>query len=104
MIADMEADKKLNPIVTEMFIMRGRKLNISDAFISQSYFKMPKDIRSNAKHYFIIKISKKREIQQIAFNDSSVIDFKHFTKLYKDYTKEPPKVLMNDATYHQENR
>ena len=36
-ISDMLSNKKLNPIVTELFI-RGRKLNIYIAFITQSYF------------------------------------------------------------------
>ena len=47
MIADMINSKKLNPVVTELFI-RGRKLNISIAFITQSYFKVPKDVRLNS--------------------------------------------------------
>ena len=54
----MESNKKLSPIVTELFL-RGRKLNISLVFISQSYFKVPKTIRLNATHYFIIKIPNK---------------------------------------------
>ena len=55
MIADMKANKKLNPIVIELFL-RGRKLNISLAFISQSYLKLPKTIlRLNTTHCFIIK-------------------------------------------------
>ena len=58
MVADMESNKKLSPIVTELFL-RGRKLNISLVFISQSYFKVPKTIRLNATHYFIIKIPNK---------------------------------------------
>ena len=49
MIADMIDNKKLNSIVTELFI-RGRKLNISLIFITQSYFKVPKDIRNNSTH------------------------------------------------------
>ena len=49
MIADMIQNKKLNSIVTELFI-RGRKLNISLVFITQSYFKVPKDIRPNTTH------------------------------------------------------
>ena len=49
-------NKKLNPIVTELFI-RGRKLNISLVFITQSYFALPKKIRLNATHYFIYFIS-----------------------------------------------
>ena len=60
MIADMESNKNLIPKVTELFL-RGRKLNISLVFISQSYFKMPKTIRLNATH-FIMKISYKREL------------------------------------------
>ena len=44
MIADMINNRKLNPIVTELLI-RGRKLNIFIAFITQSYFKVPKDVR-----------------------------------------------------------
>ena len=50
MIADMINNKKLNPIVTELFI-RGRKLNISIFFITQSYFKVPKDVRLNSTHF-----------------------------------------------------
>ena len=49
-IADMINNKRLNPIVTELFI-RGRKLNISIVFIMQSYFKMPKDVRLNSTHF-----------------------------------------------------
>ena len=67
MIADMINNKKLNSIVTELFI-RGRKLNISLVFITQSYFKVPKDARLNTTHIFITKISNKRELQQIALN------------------------------------
>ena len=73
-IADMINNKKLNPIVTELFI-RGRKLNISMAFITQSYFKVPKDVRLNSRYFFIMKIPSKRELQQIALNHSSDIDF-----------------------------
>ena len=62
MIADMEANIKLSSIVTKLFLS-GRKLNISFAFISQSYFKVPKTIRLNALYYFIMKISSKRELQ-----------------------------------------
>ena len=65
MIADMINNKIINPVVRELFI-RGRKLNISIAFITQSYFKVPKDVRLNSTHFFIIKIPNKRELQQIA--------------------------------------
>ena len=97
MIADMINNKKLNPIVTELFI-RGRKLNISIVVITQSYFKVPKDLRLNSTHFFIMKIPNKRELQHIALNHSSDIDFKDFMKLFKKYTAEPYSFLVNDAT------
>ena len=81
-------NKKLNPIVTELLI-RGRKRNITIVFITQSYFKVPKDVRLNSTHFFIMKILNKRELQQIALNHSSDIDFKDFMKIYKECTKEP---------------
>ena len=59
--------KKLSLDVAELFLRR-IKLNISLVFISQSYFKVPKTIRLNAPHYFIMKISNKRELQQ--FNEA----------------------------------
>ena len=77
MIADMINNKKLNLIVTKLFIRR-RKLNISLVFIMQSYFKVPKDVRLNTTHFFFMKILNKREIQQIALNHSS-----HFARIYK---------------------
>ena len=80
MIADMINNIKLNPIVTELFI-RGRKLNISIVFITQSYFKVPKDVRLSSTHFFIMKIPNKRELQQIALNHSSDIDFKDFMNI-----------------------
>ena len=52
MIADMIHNKKLNSIVTELFI-RGRKLNISLVFVTQSYFKVPKDVRLNTSHFLL---------------------------------------------------
>ena len=55
MIADMLSNKKLNSIVTELFI-RGRKLNISFVFIDQSYFAVPKNIKLNSTNYVIMKI------------------------------------------------
>ena len=72
-IADMIDNKKLNPAVAEQFI-RGRKLSILIAFITQSYFKMPKDVRLNSTYFFIMKIPNKRELQQIASNHLSNID------------------------------
>ena len=59
MIADMLNNKKYNPVVTELFI-RGRKLKISLVLITHSYFTVPKNIRLNSTHYFIMKIPKKQ--------------------------------------------
>ena len=54
MIVDMLGNKRLDAIVTELFI-RDRKLNISLVFITQCYFAVPKNIRLNYTHYFIMK-------------------------------------------------
>ena len=62
MIADMEGNKKLIYIVDEFFL-RGRKLNISLVFISRYYFRVPKTIRLNTTHYFIMKIPNKSELK-----------------------------------------
>ena len=66
-IDDMLNNKKLNPIVTEIFI-RGRKLNIFLVFIIQSYSSVPKNVRLNSKHCFIMKIQNKQQLQQTAFH------------------------------------
>ena len=69
MTADMINKKNLNSIVPELFI-RGKKLNISLVFITLSNFKIPKDVRLNCTHFFIMKIPNKRELQQITLNHS----------------------------------
>ena len=63
MIADMESNKKLSPIVAELFL-RQRKLNISLVFISQSYFKVPKILRLNATHYFVMNFLTKENFNK----------------------------------------
>ena len=88
MISDMINKKKLNPVVTELFI-RGRKLNISLVYITQTNFKVPKDARLNSTHFFIMEISNKRELQQIALNH-----FRDFIKIYKT-------LLQNHILYHK---
>ena len=72
--------KKLIPVVTELFISGG-KLNISVVFITQSYFKVPKEVRLNTTHFFIMKIVNRRELAQISINHLSDIDFKDFMKI-----------------------
>ena len=93
MIADMINSEKINSIVTELFIT-GRKLNISFVFITQSYFKVPKDIRLNCIHVLIMKIPNKW-VQQIAQNHSSGLNSKDFIKIYKKCTAEPYSSLVN---------
>ena len=96
-IADMTNNKKLNPIVTELFI-GGKKLNVSVLFITQSYFKVPKDVRLNSTHFFNMKIPNKRELHQTALNHSSDIEFKDFIRIYNKCTAEPYSFLVNDIT------
>ena len=96
-IADMINNQKLNSLITELFI-RGRKLNISLVFITQSYFKVPKDVRLNSTHFFIMKIPNKRELRQIALNHSLDISTKDFININKKYTAKPYSFLVNDAT------
>ena len=91
-----------NQIVTELFI-RGRKLNISLVFITQSYFAVPKNNKLNSTHYFIMKIPNKRELQQIAFNHSSDIDLKNFMNLYKKCTAKAFSFLVIDARPASDN-
>ena len=103
MIADMLSNKKCNPIVTELFI-RERKLNISLAFITQTYFAVPKNIRLNSTHYFIIKIPNKQELQQIAFNHSSDVDFRVTLGIFtKKCTAKPYSFLVIDCNYASDN-
>ena len=102
MITDMINNKKLNSVVTELFI-RGRKVNISIVFITQSYFEVLKDVILNSTHFFIMKIPYKREFQQIALNYSSDIDFKDFITIYKKSTAEPYSFLVNDTTLLSDN-
>ena len=97
MIADMVNSKKLNSVVTELFI-RGRKQNVSLVFITQSYFKVLKDVRLNTTHFFIMKIPNKRELQQIAINHSSDINIKDCINIYKICMSTPYLFLLNDTT------
>ena len=95
LIADTLSNKKLNPIVTELLI-RGRKLNISVVFLTQSYF--AKNIRLNSTHYLVIEIPNKGKLQHIAFYHSSDIDFKNLMNLYKKCTAKLYYFSVIDAT------
>ena len=96
MIADIMTNKKFQAIIKELFI-RCRKLNISLVFITQSYFSVPKDVRLNSTHYLIMKISNRKELQNIAINHSADIAYKDFLKIYRECTK---KTLFFDNCYY----
>ena len=74
MVADMIRKKRLKPAVTKLFIRDG-KLKISLVFITQSHFIVPKNLRLNFTHYFIMNIPDLCELQQISFNYSSIFAF-----------------------------
>ena len=95
-------NKKLNPVVTVLFI-RGKQLNISTVFMSQSFFKVSKEVRLNTTHFFIMKIPNKRELQQIALNHSSDIKCKDFIKIYKKCNAESYSFLVIDTTLPSNN-
>ena len=97
MIADIMTNKKFHSIIKELFI-RCRKLNISLALVTQSYFSVPKDVRLNSTHYLLMKINNRKESQNIALNHSEDIDYKDFIKIYREFTKEPNNFLTIDTT------
>ena len=96
MIADIMTNKKCQAIITDLFI-RWRKLDISLAFIMQSYFSAPKDVRLNSTH-LVMKINNKRELRNISINHSADIDYKDFVRISTECTKESFNLLTIDAT------
>ena len=78
-------------------------MNISISFITQSYFKVPRNVRLNTTDFFIMKILNKRELHQIAINQSSDIDFKDFMKIYKKRIAEKYYFLVNDTILPPDN-
>ena len=85
MIADIMTNKKIQSIIKELFI-RGRKPNISLVFITQ-----------------IMKINSRKELQNIAINHSTDIDYKEFFRSYRECTKEPSILLTIDTTLSSSN-
>ena len=103
MTANMVSNRKFNPIVTELFI-RGRKLNISLLFTTQSYFAVAKNIRLNSTYYSIMKIPNKRQLQQIAFNHPSDIDFQEcWLWIFTKNALQNHLFLVIDATITSDN-
>ena len=89
--ADILSNKKLNS-----------KLNIYLVFITQSYFKEPKDLRLNTAQFFILKIPSKRELLQTAYNHSSDIEFRDFMNRYSILllgTVKRYSFLVTDVTF-----
>ena len=96
MIADIMRSEKFKAIVKELFI-RCRKLNISIAFITQSYFRTPKDARLNSTHYILMKMGNKKELKSIAEENSGHLEFKDFLKIYNYCTKDPYSFMIVDT-------
>ena len=102
MIVDIMTNKKFQALIKELFI-RCRKLNISLVFMTQSYFFVPKDVRLNSTNYLIMKINNRKELQNVAFNHSTDIDYKDFMKIYRECTKEPFSFLTINTTLPASN-
>ena len=96
MIADIEYNKNLKKMIKELFY-RGRKMNISIAFITQCYFKTLKDARLNSMHYILMKIGNKKELKSIAEDKSGNLDYKDFLKMYNYCTSEPYSFMAIDV-------
>ena len=97
MISHVMLDRRAQQILKGLFI-RCRKLNISLCFLTQSYFSVPKDVRLNCTHYILFKLNNRRELQNIAIDHSTDIDYKDFIKIFRVCTKEPFNFLTIDTT------
>ena len=96
MIADIMRSEKFRAIVKELFT-RCRKLNISIVFITQSYFRTPKDARLNSTHYILMKMGNKKKLRSIAEENLGHLDFKDFLKIYNHCTDKPYSFMMVDT-------
>ena len=97
MISHVMSDKKAQQVLKELFI-KCRKLNISLCFLTQSYVSVPNDVRLNCTDYIIFILNNKRELQSIAINHSSDINYKDFVNIYRNCTKETYNILTIDTT------
>ena len=98
MIADIMTNKKFRTIIEELFI-RCRKLNISLAFITQSYFSLPKDMRLSSTHFLIMKMNKRKELQNVAINHSEKIDYNDIVNIYRECRRKLYSFLTIDTTF-----
>ena len=101
MIVDMIRNKKLNSIVTELFIRK--EIKYFSCFYHTTYFKVPKDVRLNTTHFFITKIPSKGELKQIVTNHSLDISPKDFINIYRKCTIEPYSFFVDDTTFASGN-
>ena len=97
MIADIMTSKEYKAIIKELFI-RCSKLNISLVFITQSYFRTPKDARLNCTHYLLTKIDNKKELRNVADDNSADLEYKDFLKLYRHFASKPYSFMIIDET------
>ena len=102
MIADIMTTNKCQAIIKELSI-RCRSVNISLVFITQSYFKVPQDVRLNSTHYLIMKIYSIKELQNVAFDHSATIDCKNVLKIYRNCANEPYSFFTIDITLPADN-
>ena len=97
MIAYIMTNRRFQAVIKGLFI-RCRKLNISLAFITQFCFSVPKDVRLNSTYYLIIKINNRKELQNIAINHSTDIDYYDFVRIYRECTRKLYSYLTIDTT------
>ena len=97
MIVDIMTNKQFQAIIKELFI-RCKKINISLAFITQSYFSVPKGVRLNSTRNLIIKINNRKELLNIAINHSADIDYNDCVRIYRECTRKPYPFLTIDTT------
>ena len=98
LIANILKNKKPNPTVTELFI-RGRKLSNSLVYITQTYFAVPKNIRENSGHYFIIKIQVNKNFNKLRLIIHQLLTF----KTLRIYVKNHIFFLVTDAVLASDN-
>ena len=90
-------NRRFQATIKELFIRCG-KLSVSLIFIMQSHCFVPEDIRLNSTDYLIMKINNRKELQNIAINHSGDSDYKDFTKIYRECTREPFNFLTIDCS------
>ena len=78
-------------------------MNISLVFITKFYFSVPKEVRLNSAHYLIMKLNNRKDLQQTGIDHSADIDYKDFSKIYRNCTNETYSFLTIDTTLPAKN-